>query len=265
MKLIFYLIFIIGNSYALTITSLNIEWFGRGGEISGTIEDEYRVSYLKKFLLKEIPPSDIFVFQEVTNKELLQNMFSDYKCYSYDRDTRHQFVVICVKDYEVLGYKSDELISLASNGLRPAMGVHILYGEEILSIVGVHLKASPRSFMKREKQVELLAMSPLHMDKSIIIGDFNSFPSLATGSDLDDAVKYNDTLSSKNFFHLDNLLPTYLNNNKRILDHVWARNVSIEKFDIYGPCRKDSVNGVFQSRSYYERFISDHCALQVIL
>lgn len=187
------------KAHALTITSLNIEWFGRGGVISGSPVDEYRIQRLRDFLLYQIPASDVLVLQEITAVELLQDSFPEYDCKTYEPRFNHQHVVLCALTKYTSDFFEIEDVDLGSYGLRPGSGLSLTYGKgglfrkkKTLNIVGVHLKA----------------------------GRF---------------------------------------------DHAWYKGVVVESTTVYGPCNEESVARPYDDFGFYNRFISDHCALQLVL
>lgn len=268
MKFLFLLLILCTtNAQALTITSLNIEWYGRGGTISGTEADEYRDSRLLDFLLHEIPPSDVYVFQEVTAPERLARIFKPLVCQTYESEmSRHQFIVICAAESIFKGADVERTVQLGHSGLRPAMIGHIKEdNEEVIHVIGLHLKAGPQESLTRVAQIEALANSPALAPRTIIIGDFNTFERDRTNLTLNDDELIQNVLTPFNFTQAGGTTPTYLGQYPRTFDRVWVRGVRAQEFKVFGPCGAGQVNSPYNSRDFYERFISDHCAIQVRL
>jgi endonuclease/exonuclease/phosphatase family metal-dependent hydrolase len=251
--------------HALVITSLNVQWYGRGGIISGSEKDEYRDLRLKELITKQVPASDVLVFQEITAPHLLVKAFSEFKCHTYDAfKKRHQHVVICAKEEIIISHAVDYAIQLDSRGLRPAMILNVAdeNGDEV-SIVGVHLKAGPKDSAKRLKQVSLLTKGTYLTNKMVIIGDFNTFPKERTGLSEDDHILMNDMLGKKGFTQVGGDTTTFIGDYIRTFDRVWLKGLEAKNYKVYGPCSQGSLAAPFSLRSFYTRFISDHCLLQL--
>lgn len=247
-------------SQALTISSLNIEWFGKGGQVLGKIEDEYRLNHLNEFLKAPGITSDIYVFQEIAEPNLLKKIVPDKKCVTYYQEQKeHQHIVICVPENMYLNHYSIEEVRLENPGLRPALVVQINYQNEIIDIVGLHLKAGQKNTETRVKQIhELLQNSSLSY-KAILMGDFNTYKKEDTDQIADDNLILSTILSTKNFFEVKNTTKTFINFNDQIFDRTWPRNINVKKHQILGPCQEGSTELPYSDYSFYERFISDHC------
>lgn len=261
MKIILSLLFILTSTplQALTVTSLNIEWYGRGGSIDGQHQDEYRDSRLKEFLLQEKILSDVYVFQEITDPERLSELLKSFECRTYDNiQKRHQYVVICTRPELFIASDVDFDVQLGHHGLRPAMMMTIK-GEngESVQIVGVHLKAGVHETKTRLSQVEKISQSDKlnQATKVLVIGDFNTFD--------DDHVLMEDIFNQSHLEGVEIPSYTYFGQKPRTLDRAWGKNINVKEINIFGPCQKDSVPHPFSAYDFYQRFISDHCALQV--
>lgn len=273
MKLLIWTILLIFSPavWGLTITSLNTQWYGRGGVLEGSPQDEYRDERILEFMTEQIPISDIMVFQEVTDSLRVSNLFTTYICHTYDsQKVTHQYVVICAKPELIISTDVDFAVQLNSSGLRPAMILNVKYEEQEISIVGLHLKAntaSTASTDKRIKQVQALAKSKLIGENSILIGDFNTYDKQATEKEFDDSEYFDQLLKPINYVQSINETNshTYISYAKRTLDRVWSRGVKVKSHKVYGPCNWQSVSGPFNQNSFYKRFISDHCAIQITL
>lgn len=252
-------------TYALTITSLNIEWFGKGGTLRGTIDDEYRVKRLRQLLLEEMTPSDVFVFQEITEPELLQKSFPEYDCKTYPLRSQHQHVVLCANTPGTIEFFQVKEVALNSFGLRPAAGITIkLAPKKKLNIIGLHLKSGLRDSALRLDQLRELVKKTEYLDNAVIIGDFNAYPKEATTLEKDDELLFDEILAPLGFSQAYYEGGTFLNRSQRRFDHAWVKGVNLVATSVFGPCRKDSLqNWRFMDFGFYNRFISDHCALQV--
>ena len=273
MKLIticFYLLLSI-QANALTVTSLNIEWFGRGGIISGSVADEYRIQRLRDFLLNQLPASDVLVFQEIIAVDLLQDSFPEYDCKTYAPRANHQHVVMCALNKINTDFFEIEDVDLGSYGLRPGSGLVVPYGKrrlfrkrKTLHIIGVHLKAGRFETDIRLEQIQEIIKSQDLGSSTLIIGDFNSYPAERTERELGDEELINQILSPLRFKQAPYEGSTFLSRYPRRFDHAWYRGINLESVAIYGPCKEESVERPYEDFSFYNRFISDHCALQLV-
>ncbi len=255
------------NAWSLTVTSLNTQWYGRGGILEGSPQDEYRDERIYEFLTKSIPASDVIVFQEVTDVARISKLFYNLKCASYGTErAAHQHIVICVKPNLYVSSEVEEAVRVKKFGLRPGMIVNIFdgVGAEV-SIVGLHLKARQAHTELRLQQVQALANSKLIGKKAILIGDFNTFDRRATDRELDDFEYMSLILKPFNYVLSENESNTYtyLSYARHTLDRVWSRGVNINSHKVYGPCREGSVADPFSNVGFFRRFVSDHCAIQV--
>lgn len=260
------LLFTLGAE-ALTITSLNIEWFGRGGSIKGEMTDEYRRARLRDFLLNQIPATDVFVFQEITNPQLLQVYLPELDCQTYNSDTtRHQFVVLCARMAMELQTTANHNVQLGNPHMRAAIVGTVKSGSgKRTQIIGLHLKAGPDHTLMRLDQVRQLDPD-LHSEiPTIVIGDFNTYPKDRTGLPLNDALYMDQIFQIHQMTQVPLEHPTYLGFKNRYFDRAWVRGANIEQIRVFGPCNESSVPPPYSSQGFYKRFVSDHCALQVQL
>jgi len=250
---------------ALTVTSLNIQWYGRGGRIEGNRSDEYRQKRIKEFLTQEMPSSDVYAFQEVIEPELIAKLVPHMECHTYDVDNkRAQHIVLCANPLIIVGKEVDEPTRLGRFGLRPGVILKVR-GDDggVVSVVGVHLKAGKNDTQTRLDQLKALSVSPFLTEKTIIVGDFNNYDKVSTGLEQDDIGLMELLLNPEGFAKLDNKTATYLGYNNRVFDWVWIKGLSSTPVNVIGPCRQDSVRKPFKSYGFFKRFVSDHCALQV--
>jgi endonuclease/exonuclease/phosphatase family metal-dependent hydrolase len=258
-------IFLSFSVKALTITSLNIEWYGRGGTLYGSSQDEYRDRQIKDFLENQIPKSDVFVFQEVTDTQRLSKMFPEYTCSTYEvKNGGHQHVSICVDTNLSASFSVDREVQVGRSNLRPAYAAKLKSG---INVIGLHLKAGTKETDLRIQQIEKLVNSPLTDPKlnprTIIIGDFNTFESDRTMREVSDVDLMDEIFELTGFNRTAHNTPTYIGFGARTFDRIWSRGLVVKRTEVFGPCRRDSVAFPYSQRGYFERFVSDHCALQV--
>lgn len=253
----------ISSLQALSVASLNIEWFGRGGRIEGNSDDEYRQKRLQEFLVNELPKSDVYAFQEIMNMEQFKAMLPHLECHTYSEDNlRVQHVVLCADPSIILSKGVDEPTRLGRFGLRPAVVLKVKDhdGSEV-SVATFHLKAGRDSSETRLDQMRAFAASSLITEKSIIIGDFNTYDKGSTGLAADDKELISDVLSPIGFADVENTVATFLGYNNRIFDHAWVKGLGSSSAKVVGPCNQSSVSKPFSSYGFFKRFVSDHCAL----
>lgn len=250
--------------FSLSVTSLNIEWFGKGGEIQGQIEDEYRSERVHDFLTNYLPKSDVFVFQEVTEPTLVKNLFSNKNCLTYDSSSKnHQHIVVSIPLGSLIKKYIQKEVQLGSLGLRPAIEMQILNNKKLYTIIGVHLKAGPEDTLKRLKQVRLINSNLKKSHKTVIIGDFNTFEKDRTGLDISDNEYINQILEGFNEVPLG--FNTFLGFGGRLFDRAWIKNLNLISHNVYGPCNQNQQLGPYTKIGFYSRFISDHCAIQIVV
>lgn len=260
----------------ITVTSFNIKLYGQKTELSSEWTASQRDRALSAFLKNDVPASDVYIFEEIMNKEeFTKNVVKDLKCVSYDNArTEHQYVLICARseydlkvDAQVDNNYAIEEVALGSSGQRPA--VHALLtnkkGETLLRVVGVHLSAFPANTANRIKQADLIRK---HLKKAddkiptIISGDFNTYPAQLTG------LAHSDVELISEAFRQDNgsikmpahpspftfRTPEY----RSKFDHFWkSESLSpVGQVKVTGYCNDPDV--VNANPDYYE-LISDHC------
>ncbi|GEM_PF-2590276 len=257
---------------SLSITSMNIRFYGLGGEASGSYQDEFRDNWLMEHFINKKILSDVMVFQEIVNKSRLQNLFkNDYSCISYDSIQKfHQYVVLCYKKnlYYFDKAKNDVDYVINSSSLekyRPAV-YGVLKTKEmipIINIIGVHLKAKEGYHETRLEQVKLISEEITAINEttpSIIIGDFNLLSET-------EVIGVSEVLSSLNLKHIPNDKFTYIGfGHQNILDHAWITQEIDANLEVISPLAVDQTSSKrFDNQSFYNRFISDHAAIKVTL
>jgi len=251
------------QSHAVTVTSLNIKWYGRGGDISGDASSEYRNATVKGFVKSFVPQTDVFVFQEITDPDMLMNVFKNLDCFTYEmQSSRHQFVVMCAKEGTLKSFTVNHEVRLGKNGLRAALVGNFEFKDKSkLKVVGLHLKAGPEDTRTRLGQITQLQPSLIEDVPTLIIGDMNTYRASRTGLEKDDAFLIGERLVG--FEEAFNTVPTYLNFGGRVFDRAWGRGLENLSAEVHGPCSGDDGASLYTMRDYYKYFVSDHCALQV--
>lgn len=261
----FLLISPFAQASTLRVTSLNVEWYGRGGVISGTPDREYRNQTLKEFLTEELPRTDVFVFQEITQPEMLTELFSNLDCFTYEAgSSSHQYVVMCAEKGSIKKKEVNHEVGLGRFGFRPALiGSFQFKGGHIFNVIGLHLKAGPNDTSLRLDQVKALVKEIDPLEPTLIIGDLNTYSKERTGLEKDDNELMSDILIEKNFLEVENKIPTYFGYRPKVFDRAWVANLKNTESKVYGPCDENFKDSPFADKGFYERFVSDHCALQV--
>lgn len=263
----FFTLFFSLSAQAVTVTSLNIKWFGRGGDLRGSIEDEKRQPFLKDYILNVLPESDVYVFQEIVNKDELFNIMIDFECISYDSIGNHQFVVMCSKKGILKSFEVNQEVRLERLGLRAAVVGNYEINNEVIKVIGVHLKAGRRDTQVRLEQIEALKKSfneTAKNERVIIVGDFNTFKTRNTNLELDDSELISLSLG-RSFNLIKNNISTYMGFGGRVFDRAWIKNFNLGIANVIGPCKDESVVVPYSDFDYYKENISDHCALVVDL
>jgi endonuclease/exonuclease/phosphatase family metal-dependent hydrolase len=256
------------TSSGLTVTTFNLEWFGRGGDINGFEENEYRQPTVKEFIDKHLTKTDLFVFQEVTHVQALKNVLPGWDCRTYEADnTKHQHVAACLKPGFTMEDSTIESVRLGSQGLRPAFKVVVTAaGGAKTAVIGLHLKAGATDTSTRLQQVQALTEALAAGDSTplLVVGDFNTFPKDKTGLIKDDHELIAEVFQTKGLAQVGGTQPTYGGFYGKTFDRVWTKNTKTESFWVKGPCVNDPENaGRYSERSFYQRFVSDHCAVSV--
>ncbi len=254
------------SSSALTVTTLNLEWFGRGGEMHGTPQEEFRHPTIKELLETYLQTTDVFVFQEIIDVTSLFSILAGWDCRTYDiQDLNHQHITTCARPGLI---SRDSVIDAVqvSWGLRPGFRVDLtLTNRKTLAVIGVHLKAGQNDSAVRVKQIEKLMETVEPGTPMLILGDFNTFPKSKTGLSEDDIAMMKPIFSAQDFTEAGGDQATYLGYDRRTFDRVWSRNLKVLSHAVRGPCQAYGVEPStrFTLESFYTQFISDHCPVSV--
>lgn len=254
-------------SDGLTITSMNIKWYGVGGKLDGKPEDEKRDFQLKKFFSKHLDKTDVFVFQEIIDVDRLINLFPAFNCQSYNkRNPRHQHIVVCVK--KTLRAKFEVLYSmdLDNAGLRPAVMAEINLGDDqIVRVYGVHLKAREDESDVRIDQIKAFAQNTNFDEPAVVIGDFNTYTTLRNGKSFDDDQMIEEILDDYEFDQVGDGVDSYVGRFPfRKFDRAWTRKLEVTPLSVFGPCKKDFPLP-FGHKGFYRNKISDHCPISLTI
>jgi exonuclease III len=263
------------NTNEYLITTFNIKWFGIGGTMWNTPDQEFRADHLRQFIQQELKTSDFITFTEVVSTEALTTMLKGlFKCVSYKGSwSRHQHVAICFdpKKYRAEKYDNDYVIQdvdLGSGGLRPAVQSKIchLNGKCFLQILGVHLAAG-RKTEKRLRQIRELRDELLtHTETlpTVLLGDFNSYRKERNGLEKDDIQYIEETLHQTDYklSSVTKGIPTYGSGEYgRDYDHIMITpDITATQVYAYSACsKKPDVNSTHIPYYSFRKYFSDHC------
>jgi len=285
-----------GREGLLTFTSFNLKWFGLGGSMSNSLDDEHRDQSLREFISTKIPPTDVFSFQEVVDVPRLKDRIvpNGFECVSYDReDAKHQHVVLCVAPHLTIDSEPtddndiiDEVADAVSgpNKARPAVHIRIKNSEgKILSrVVGVHLKAYPQESLIRQKQATVIAKYLKKLQSSkfpiVVLGDFNTYSAADTGEKFDDTDLLGRIFNGQGLklarAPVQDKFTFRSPRSRGLFDHIWASNswTVASTPQIYKICNEAAVNPFqrlqpfefnFDDADEYYSNVSDHCPLTV--
>ncbi len=128
----------------------------------------------------------------------------------------------------------------------------------------MNLKAGWKDTATRLEQVEAMQVDLDDAESVMIVGDFNTYKKDRTELLEDDSVMITTSLGDE-FSLVENEVPTYLGFGGRVFDRAWTKNLINLGAQVLGPCNKESVEVPYANRSFYNRFISDHCALKIVV
>lgn len=283
MKFFFFLLFSLTSLAGTRVTTLNLKWFGVGGELSGKFSDEYRSPWLKEFLKEYLTSTELFIFQEVVDLELLGTLMKqlDFNCHSYsNKSSKHQYVVICLKSTLAIVPEAgddnivfEEVASVDNSKLRPAISGVVINSQTkspLFHVLGVHLKAGKFESELRIKQVKLLAQRVSEFkDKipTILLGDFNSYSIKENEFQIDDLASFDSILNNVNLSRVNHHFRFSFKsfNYGYLFDHIYlSSNLEFSNIDIFSACNQSFSNSTrYKNISFYNRFISDHCPVSI--
>ncbi|MEY4630160.1 MAG: hypothetical protein RIQ81_280 [Pseudomonadota bacterium] len=271
-----------GSDRRVAIFSLNIQWYGLGGSMEGSPEQEDRDSDLATLVGDAFDTHDVGVFEEIVHVDrfIARIVPRDVECQSYDhQNAKHQHVVVCVR--RPLEFKPLKTAShftwddVAVGQTRPAVVGRICdrSGKTITHLIAVHLKSSPEFSNVRKQQAKILAS---HIRNEIansaqpvvVTGDFNTF-----GND-DEVIRTELSRSGMDFFELrsaaKNTFATrkYQNKFDRIFFSAGLSPASLTL--VSGPCNtlesrgeaeESIIKSLFGDLDEWNRKISDHCLI----
>lgn len=265
----------------IQVSTLNMKWFGIGGFMWNTPDQEYRSDNMKQFIEETLGDSDVIVFTEVVETAaLIEIVKNRMDCATYQGAwSRHQHIVTCFEKNHYRAEKFDndyiiEEVDLGSGGLRPATQVKICLktGPCVLQVIGVHLAAGAKT-EKRIRQVEFIAANLAAQSKmlpTIITGDFNSYIKEQNGGSEDDIVIF-ETILSKNtrgFRSVTKHIKTYNSGERaRAYDHiVTSLDIKVLRTQGYEACSKEpDLRNQFIPFQSYKRYFTDHCPVSALV
>lgn len=270
----------------LRFATFNIKFYGTGGSMQGSFEEEQRDQHLRTFLDTKLGDVDVIAFQEIVDVSRFKRRVvrNRYDCESYDHHhPRHLHVVICVRDglrFRKVRGEDDFVVqdvALSANH-RPAMWgvVTDLRGRSLVQFAAVHFKAQKQFSDVREVQAQILAdaiaASPERVP-TVITGDFNTY-----GSD----EEIMDEIFEERDVNLERVpisaAYTYRTERYRSkFDRFWVTSGTTvtEAPEVWRVCnegrrsRQQQWDGrdddPFADLDYYNENVSDHCPVQVEL
>jgi endonuclease/exonuclease/phosphatase family metal-dependent hydrolase len=270
------------SSTNLTFTTFNIEWYGLGGSMKGSLQDEHRNDSLKKFIAKELASSDIISFQEVVDVDgVKKNLLpAGWGCESYQHASeKHQHVVLCHRaglQFNREPSDDNDIIDVVAGNdghSRPAL--HLIVsdssGRPITRVIGVHLKAFPNYAVMRYSQAKKIGMYLQTVADTnlpvVILGDFNTYPAKTNGKDDDDALNI-QTVLNKYQKGMSEVKGKFINSYRTAklgsyFDRIYrSANVSVvNEASAYSACNSKDVSVI----AAYNETISDHCPVSATL
>ncbi len=272
---------------SLSVFSFNIAWYGLGGSMDNTPDDEHRDHDLARIVADAFETQDVGVFEEIVDVDrFVANVAPRHvRCQSYENnESKHQHVVVCVKaplKFKALdsapGYIWEDV---AVGKTRPAVVGRVTdkSGRTVANLIAVHLKSSPEYSPVRRAQAATIAN---HIKRELregnepvmVVGDFNTFE--------DDATAIGAALSTSGvtFNLLRNPAPFTFNNRRyqNKFDHIfYAGPIAPSTFAMTaGPCNTieslaagdAGLHGEFMIRTHlgdlddWNRMVSDHCLI----
>lgn len=245
----------------LHIVTFNIRCFGFDGDYFGKNRSESRISSLKNFIGANFPETDVFVFQEIMNPLILDQILPQgFKTYTYQHDfNRHMFIVLaCKEEFEFRHFQTIDGTTVDETRSRPAVYAQLIsVNQPILDLIGVHLKSKQDHTKERINQCEVVSKFieklPSKLPK-VMTGDFNTHTKEKTFKTKDDLVYLEEVFQNQMILANHNR-PTYLSANETMrLDHFFTKDAEVLDINVY------ELADYAPSGSYKKYFkeISDH-------
>lgn len=262
------------------VSTFNVEWYGLGGSMAGSPQKETRDANLKKVIDQSLQGSDVIVFQEVVSPtRLAKNLLpAGWKCRTYKNDTpKHQFVVMCAQpDLKFISEPSDNndiIDEVADIGGKARPALHLIVGDKagtpLFRMIGVHLKAFPTEFKKREDQAKSIGayLKKLKSDIPVIItGDFNTYEAKETGQKASDAELLSAAWKKNGLTEISGEYNTYKTlQHQNHFDRFWVTD-SLNTGDIHvlKYCQLDEKDAADAKKiTWYNENVSDHCPVSL--
>lgn len=268
------------HAHAYKISTFNVEWYGLGGKMDGKPADEKRDANLKQVVEKSLQGSDVIVFQEVVDTKRLASKVvpESWTCKTYPHpDKIHQHVVMCAQpDLKLTRESSDNndiIDDVADIGGKARPALHFVVtdrkNKELFRVVGVHLKAYPEEFKKRDTQAKAIAtyLKKLKSEIPVIVtGDFNTFTATETGGREDDAEMLAASFEKANLQEISGDYNTYKTlKHSNHFDRFWVSD-SLQTGDIHvlKYCQLDEKKAADATKiEWYNNNVSDHCPVSL--
>lgn len=287
MKKILVLIFFISlyaKAFDFKIATMNIRFYGKGGEVSGELKDEFRDKWISEFIKEELPYYDGILFQEIVDKKRFNKMMNrlSMNCFSYESKAYlHQHVVLCLNKKYVLetipslnSFAYWPVADVYRGKLRPAL-VGIVKdkstGKELFTVAGLHLKAREDHSQTRIDQIGALAQlisKSTKLPPFVVLGDFNTHSAEDTNHRTSDLTLVKSILNSANLIWSEyNEQNTFkLPDVEFQFDHIFiSKKLRSFSTKVNGPCNNDDRGDRFEDYFFYNRFVSDHCPVSTTL
>lgn len=250
----------------LNIVSFNIRCFGFNGDYFARKPTESRIDFLKSFLEANFSETDIFVFQEIMDPLVLNQILPEgFKSYTYEHDyERHMFVVLaCRKEYDITSFQTIAGTTIDDKRSRPAVYGQVVFNSKpILDLIGVHLKSNKDNTENRNNQCRMIAEFidelPLKLPR-VLTGDFNSHAKEKTHKAQDD-LTYMQEILKEQLSLADHGKSTYLATPDSVkLDHFFTKDLEVLDINVY---ELPNYSGTSSFKKYYKE-ISDHLPVRI--
>lgn len=274
-----------GVNQTIKFGTMNMEWYGIGGAMSGEPSDEYRDPFFKEFFAKYLADVDVLMLEEVVDVGRLSQVLPDRTCTSYEsNDYKHQHVAVCLKpgfrfdkEADDDNYAFEDIARMGNSRLRPALhGVlKRADGSPVAHLIGLHLKAMSTEGEMRAQQVDLLALRIRDLKDQlpvVMMGDMNTFPGNKAGTKVADVDTFKKIFKDRkvNMTFLETAAPNTYKSFPLAskFDHIVVSDgvKQVGDVSVFIACNQPERNAPrFESTEFYNRVISDHCPVTVSL
>jgi hypothetical protein len=272
---------------SVNITTFNLKWFGIGGDPNQP-QSEYRIKYVKNFIETYLKFTNVFVFEEiVVVSDIPKILPKGWSCVSYMHpQPQHQKVVVCGApgvQLAKVSFDNNYTIEEAQAGhpnLRPAMRIDVIEQKSkrnLLTLVGVHLKAMPNETELRIKQAVEISkdLAKIPANRPIVItGDMNTFTKDETKLPEDDTklILKGFNSSAKGILQVPHKPNTYTFRSPQYrnqLDHFYVRGaLRVTAIpEVFPLCSATQNGSGYMNFEFYYKNVSDHCpvTMQIVV